>query len=118
MPTVVLTARLYSNSTPLSNKTVSFFYRATGTTAWILIGDSTTLAGTCNISVNLDEGAYDFRAYFAGDEDYEASEAIVTNFEVKAVTKAAGVQIPSWLIAVIIAILILLLLVKEREGEE
>jgi len=90
MPTrnVQLTATLLSDGTPVSGKTISFKYRVTGTTTWTDAGTGTTDAsGNATVTVSLTvPQTYDFRAEFAGDEDYEASYAEVTNYKVKAKT--------------------------------
>ena len=114
MPEVKLEARLMSDSEPLSGKPIDFYYRVSGTTAWILISTQQTVNGTATVTVSLEPGRYDFRAYFAGDPDYEPSEATVTNYTVGEVTtQRAG--IPWWLI--VVAIFAILLLISREEGE-
>jgi hypothetical protein len=85
---VKLVATLTTNGTPLSDKSVSFYYRVSGTTTWTDAGTATTDANgnaTVNVSLSVPQ-TYDFRAEFAGDDDYEASYAEVDNFKVKAKT--------------------------------
>lgn len=90
MPTrsVRLRAQLLTDSTPLAGKTVQFFYRVTGTTEWSSIGTDTTGSdGYAQVETSLTvPQTYDFRAYFAGDAEYESSEAVVTAYTVKART--------------------------------
>jgi hypothetical protein len=90
MPTrnVQLIATLVSDSTPVSGKTITFYYRVSGTTTWTNAGTGTTDAsGNATVTVSLTvPQTYDFRAEFAGDSDYEASYAEVTNYKVKAKT--------------------------------
>lgn len=83
-----LEAVLTSDTTPVANKTIQFFYRQSGTTTWTSAGTAQTGSdGRASVTVSLlAPQTYDFRAYFAGDDDYEASEAIVSNFKVKATT--------------------------------
>lgn len=114
MPEVRLEAKLTSDSELLSGKAIDFYYRQSGTTTWILISTQQTVNGVATVTVTLDPGKYDFRAQFAGDQDYEASEATVTNFTIGEV-RAPGAWIPWWLIiAAVLAIL--LLVVEEEEG--
>jgi hypothetical protein len=90
MPTrnVQLVATLVSDSTPLSGKTINFYYRVSGTATWTSAGAATTDAdGNATVTVSLAAPqTHDFRAEFAGDDDYEASYAEVTNYKVKAKT--------------------------------
>jgi hypothetical protein len=90
MPTrnVQLTATLVSDSTPVSGKTINFYYRVSGTTTWTSAGSATTdTNGNATVTVSLTvPQTYDFRAEFAGDADYEASYAEVDNYTVKAKT--------------------------------
>jgi len=85
---VQLTATLTSDGTPVSGKTISFYYRVSGTTTWTSAGTGTTDAnGNATVTVSLTvPQTYDFRAEFAGDADYEASYAEVLNYKVKAKT--------------------------------
>ena len=98
MPTrnVQLTATLTSDGSPLSGKTISFKYRVSGTTTWTDAGTATTNAnGNATVTVSLTvPQTYDFRAEFAGDTDYEASYAEVTNYKVKAKTAIALTTTP------------------------
>ena len=90
MPTrnVQLVAKLTSDTTAVSGKIISFKYRVSGTTTWTDAGTGTTDAnGNATVIVSLTvPQTYDFRADFAGDADYEASYAEVTNYSVKAKT--------------------------------
>ncbi|MEM3975015.1 MAG: Ig-like domain-containing protein, partial [Ignisphaera sp.] len=85
---VRLEATLTSDTTPLAGKTIAFFYRTSGSATWTSAGTAQTGSdGKATVTVSLTAPqTYDFRAYFAGDDDYEASEAIVSNFKVKAAT--------------------------------
>lgn len=85
---VRLEATLTSDGTPLANKPVLFQYRVSGTTTWTNIGTQDTGSdGKASITTSLTAPqTYDFRAYFAGDDDYDASEAVVTSYKVKART--------------------------------
>jgi hypothetical protein len=90
MPTrnVQLRATLLSDTTPVSGKTILFKYRVTGTTTWTDAGTGTTDAnGNATVIVSLTvPQTYDFRAEFAGDDQYEASYAEVSSYTVKAKT--------------------------------
>ena len=90
MPTriVRLEAILTSDTTPISGKTIAFKYRPSGAGTWIDAGtEITDTNGKASLSVPLTVPAsYDFRVEFAGDADYEASYAEVTNYKVKAKT--------------------------------
>lgn len=85
---VRLDATLTSDTTPLAGKTIEFYYRVSGTTTWTSAGTAQTGSdGKASVTVSLSAPqTYDFRAYFAGDDEYESSEAIVSNFKVKAAT--------------------------------
>ena len=72
-----------SANSPIANKTIQFFYRASGSTTWTSAGTATTnSSGVASVTVTT-PGTYDFRAYFAGDDQYESAEAIVSIFTVK-----------------------------------
>jgi len=82
-------AVLATNSTPLGNKTLSLKHRVTGQTEWTDDGTQVTDAtnGDASWELNLDvPQSYDFWVQFAGDNDYEASEKILTNYRIKATT--------------------------------
>ena len=85
---VKLEATLYTDTTPLPNKTIEFFHRVSGQTEWISDGtDDTDQNGKAEKTISLTvPETYDFKAEFAGDEDYEGSVATVLNFRVKAKT--------------------------------
>jgi len=91
MPTrnVVINANLVdSDYTPLANKTISFKYRASGSTTWTDAGTATTNQyGDASKTVSLSvPGTYDFRVEFAGDANYEPSSAEALNQTIKAKT--------------------------------
>ncbi len=90
MPTrsVLLQATLTTDGTALSGKTLSFYYRPSGTTTWTSIGTATTdINGNASVTTTLTVPAtYDFRVEFSGDADYEPSYAEVDNYKVKAKT--------------------------------
>lgn len=85
---VRLEAILRSDNTPLSDKTIVFKYRQSGTPTWTDAGSAKTgQDGKASVTVSLTTpGNYDFRAEFAGDNEYEASSAEVTNYRVKGKT--------------------------------
>jgi 5-hydroxyisourate hydrolase-like protein (transthyretin family) len=83
---VKLTAVLKdSGGNPLSGKSITFEYKASTATTWTNAGSANTDAnGTASVTVTVAvPGTYDFRAKFQGDNQYEASEATVTNYAVK-----------------------------------
>ena len=77
-----------SGGNPINGKTISFSYRTSGTTTWTSAGTATTgTDGSASVTVSLTTpGTYDFQASFAGDTQYEAATATVTNYTVKDVT--------------------------------
>lgn len=77
-----------SDGKPISGKTISFSYRTSGATTWTNAGTATTGGdGSASVTVSLTvPGTYDFQASFAGDDQYEAATAIVTNYTVKSTT--------------------------------
>jgi hypothetical protein len=72
----------------IRGKTVSFEYKPSNATAWISAGSATTdSSGAASVTVAVTApGTYDFRASFAGDDQYEPATATVTNYTVKAKT--------------------------------
>jgi hypothetical protein len=83
---VKLTAVLKdSANNPLANKPIVFEYKASTATTWTSAGTANTdNSGTASVTVTLTApGTYDFRASFAGDDQYEATEATVTGYAVK-----------------------------------
>lgn len=74
-----------SEGKPIGGKTISFSYRRSGATEWTNAGTATTGAdGSASVTVSLTvPGTYDFQANFAGDDQYEAATASVTNYKVK-----------------------------------
>jgi len=79
-----------SEGTPLAGKPVSLYYRPSGSTTWLDIGTNPHTTGSDGyvsdtISVTVPAN-YDFRAEFAGDDDYEASSAELDNQRIKAKT--------------------------------
>lgn len=77
-----------SDGNPISGKTISFAYRTSGATTWTNAGTATTGGdGSASVTVSLTvPGTYDFQASFAGDNQYEAATATVTNYTVKSTT--------------------------------
>jgi hypothetical protein len=73
---------------PLANRTISFEYKPSTATTWTSAGTANTdSSGTASVTVTVTApGTYDFRARFAGDDQYEPAEATVTNYTVKART--------------------------------
>jgi len=91
MPTrnVIIEATLTdSEYTPLANKSITFKYKASGTTTWTDAGTATTNQyGIASKTVSLSvPGTYDFRVEFAGDASYEPSYAEALNQTIKAKT--------------------------------
>jgi hypothetical protein len=74
-----------SASNPLSGKTISFAYKQSTATTWTNAGTATTdSSGAASVTVTVaTPGTYDFKASFAGDDQYEASDATITNYTVK-----------------------------------
>jgi len=86
---VRLTATLRDSAgNALANKSISFYYRTSGSTSWTSAGSANTdLNGNASVAVMVTApGTYDFRAYFAGNDQYEAAEAVVTSYTVKDTT--------------------------------
>ena len=77
-----------SGGNPISGRTISFAYRTSGAATWTNAGTATTGAdGSASVIVSLTApGTYDFQASFAGDSQYDAATATVTNYTVKAGT--------------------------------
>jgi len=77
-----------SGGSPLAGKTISFKYRASGETTWTDAGTGTTdSSGKASVTVSLAApGTYDFRAEFAGDDEYEPSSDEKDNVTIKAKT--------------------------------
>jgi len=83
---VRLTATLKDSAgSPVPNKTIAFAYKASTATTWTSAGTATTGSdGTASVTVTVTTpGTYDFKAEFAGDDQYEASSATVTSYTVK-----------------------------------
>lgn len=82
MPTVALKATLRTGTTPLPNKTITFYYRPSGGSYTQLGNPKTTDSNGIAISdqQSLASGTYDFRAVFAGDDNYDGSQAEVTGY--------------------------------------
>jgi len=75
--TLKLIATLTSDSTPLSDKTIYFYYSFDGST-WTLIGSGTTdVNGQTFVTHTTDRTTY-YKAVFEGDPDYESSFATIT----------------------------------------
>jgi hypothetical protein len=86
---VRLTAVLRDSAgNPLSGRTISFAYKASSAFDWVDAGSANTDgSGTASVTVVVvAPGLYDFRAYFAGDDDYDEAVAEVTNYRVRAGT--------------------------------
>jgi hypothetical protein len=83
---VRLTAVLRDSSgNPLSGRSISFEYKPSSSATWISVGSADTDAsGAASVTVAVDvPGVYDFRASFAGDDEYDAAVAEVTNYVVR-----------------------------------
>jgi hypothetical protein len=83
---VRLVARLVDSSgNPLANRTISFAYRQSGNATWTDAGTANTdSTGAASVTVTVaTPGTYDFKASFAGDSQYDASEISTTNYTVK-----------------------------------
>jgi hypothetical protein len=74
-----------SNGNPLSGREISFEYKPSASGTWTSAGSADTDAsGEASVVVVVDvPGVYDFRASFAGDDQYDAAEAVVANYTVK-----------------------------------
>jgi hypothetical protein len=69
----------------LAGKTISFAYKLSSATTWTDAGTATTGSdgkATKDVTVST-PNTYDFKADFAGDDQYEASSAIISNYTVK-----------------------------------
>jgi hypothetical protein len=117
--TLKLTATLTTDGTPLSGKTVSFYYSYDGST-WTLIGSSTTDAsGQASVTHTTDRTTY-YRAEFPGDPEYEPSSATATYTPPGQPTPpptgaVAPTGIPIWLILLILLLLLgVVALTEER----
>jgi hypothetical protein len=87
--TVIVQAQLKDNGgAPISNKSLSFSYKPSSATTWTSIGTATTNdTGMASVNVTVSTpGTYDFQVSFAGDSEYEASTATVSNVKVKGCT--------------------------------
>ena len=77
MVTLKLTATLTSDSAPLSNKEIYFYY-SYDKASWTLIGSqATNESGQASVTHATDRTTY-YKAEFKGDPDYEPSYAIAT----------------------------------------
>jgi len=75
--TLKLTATLTSDSAPLSNKEIYFYY-SYDKASWTLIGSqATNESGQASVTHATDRTTY-YKAEFKGDPDYEPSYAIAT----------------------------------------
>ena len=74
-----------SANNPLANKSISFEYKPSMTATWTSAGTANTDgSGVASVAITVTTlGTYDFRASFAGDNQYEAAVATVTNYTVK-----------------------------------
>jgi len=79
-----------SDGNPLSGKSVNLYYRESGTATWNDFGTNphtTDANGQASDTQALEvPKAYDFRAEFPGDDQYEASSDEKTNVTIKAYT--------------------------------
>jgi len=83
---VQLVAKLTDSAgNPLSGKAIDFQHKLSTATTWTDDGTvNTDSTGTATKIITLDvPNTYDFQASFAGDSQYEASSASVTNYTVK-----------------------------------
>jgi len=117
--TLKLTATLTTDGTPLSGKTINFYYSYDGST-WTFIGSATTDAsGQASITHVTDRTTY-YRAVFPGDPDYEPSSATATYIlpsqpAPPPTGAAAPAGIPIWLILLILLLLLgVVALTEER----
>jgi hypothetical protein len=102
--TLKLIATLTTDSTPLSDKTIYFYYSYDGLT-WTLIGSGTTdVNGQAFVTHTTDRTTY-YKAVFEGDPEYESSFATATYTPTLAPT-----AIQSLLVSFIWLILLVLLL--------
>jgi tryptophanase len=74
-----------TENNPIRGKTISFQYRLAGSSTWLNAGTATTDSnGVASIDITVSApNKYDFKAYFAGDDQYESAEATVTNYTIK-----------------------------------
>ena len=94
---VRLTAVLKDSAgNPLSGKSISFSYKQSEATTWTDAGSANTdTSGTASVTVTVTTpGTYDFKADFAGDSQYEAATATVTNYTVKDKTSITLTIVP------------------------
>jgi len=93
---VQLTANLTADGSPVSGKAISFMYRVSGSTTWTTAGTANTdTNGNATITVSLTvPQTYDFRAEFAGDDNYESSYAETDNYKVKSKTSITLTNTP------------------------
>jgi hypothetical protein len=74
-----------SGGSPLAGRTILFEYKRSVDAGWVSAGSADTDdSGTASVTVAVDvPGVYDFRASFAGDDEYDAAVAEVTNYVVR-----------------------------------
>lgn len=103
--TLKLTATLTTDGTPLSGKTINFYYSYDGST-WTFIGSQTTDAnGQASVTHTTDRTTY-YKAEFLGDPDYAPSSATATYTPTPPPTGAvAPAGVPIWLILLILLLL-------------
>jgi hypothetical protein len=112
--TLKLTATLTDiNGTPLSGKTISFYYSYDGST-WTLIGSGTTDSnGQASVTHTTDRTTY-YKAEFAGDPEYDSSSA-TAEYMVSAPSPTAAPSAPVWLILLVLLLLLgVVALTEER----
>jgi hypothetical protein len=119
MVALKLTATLTTDGTPLSGKTINFYYSYDGST-WTLIGSAITDAsGQASVTHTTDRTTY-YKAEFPGDSDYDPSSATATYTPPGQPTPpptgaVAPAGIPIWLILLILLLLLgIVTLTEER----
>lgn len=111
--TLKLTATLTTDSTPLSGKTINFYYSYDGST-WTFIGSATTdTNGQASITHTTDRTTY-YKAEFPGDPEYEPSSATATYTPTGAV---APTGVPIWLILLILMLLLGVVALTEEQRQ-
>jgi hypothetical protein len=86
---VRLTATLRdSANNPISGRQITFEYKLSTAATWTSAGSANTdNNGNASVTVSLSvPNTYDFRASFAGDNQYEEATATVTNQTIRART--------------------------------
>jgi hypothetical protein len=117
MVTLKLTATLTSNGTPLSGKTVNFYYSYDGE-EWVPIGSATTDAnGQASVTHTTDKTTY-YKAEFPGDQEYEPSSATaVYTPPSQQAQQPAPAGVPIWLVLLILLVLLGILSLAEEHRQ-